>query len=393
MTDLQKDLAIYQAMCKVAKKLFDREIESENGVFRKLMEQKQSITFKEIVKDWRSTFDSFGYANYKDEPNETIEVGTFKCKFPEKRVWDLLPKFKSLAKVKEELVFTYDEEIKNEYAGSVEVVFENPQNAKNLANYTAQDELRPVMNFVLMEVNMASKITNFVASSGALLGVISDNPSRIRLSPENLDTNFQGLFSRKDWERICDYAKKTKGAVKFHVYRANEQEWTDTIVAELGNVKVKSGGQDLRFPNWRSVLPSEDNMTKLTICKDDLKEAYKFVKNLKKVRMISKGVLVSAYKGSDLVYFDCISNDFGNSMSATFRLEKPSEKTIGTSYNAETLLKTKFAGFSIEESDKPTIVDDSATDLTLLCPRLECDYAPYAHEREVGAKIVQMVAA
>ena len=398
MTDLQKDQAIYNEMLQIANEVFDNATENNENLRKYMNENGGVVSINDITKARSEVYDMIEDAPtskyFTEEDMRTVTVDTFTCSFPPMRVFVLVEYWKSLAKAKGDIVFTYDEEIKNDYAGSVEVVFENPQNAKNLANYTAQDELRPVMNFVLMEVNMASKDTNFVASNGAVLGVISDNPSRIRLSPENLDANFQALFSRKDWERICDYVKKTKGAVKFHVYRADEQESTDTMVAELGNVKIKSGGQDFRFPNWRSVLPSEDNMTKLTICKDDLKEAYKFVKSITKLSSCLGHVFVSAYKGSDLVYFDHIANDYDSrSMTATFRLEKPSEKTIGTSYMAKTLLKTKFAGFSIVQGNEKTIVDDAVTDLTLLCPCDEGIYAPYAHEREVGASIVQMVAA
>lgn len=379
MTDLQKNQAIYQAMCEIAEKYFNQAIEKSED-FRKFMAETTTITVKELnnAPEWHDARFKISFEE------EKINVDTFSCSFFGDNVFRLLLQFKSLANAKGDYEFTYEEEIPNEYIGSVDITFDNPSNAKLLANSVSDDELRPVMNMVLLEVNASSGDINFVASDGLELGIISNNPTKICTPHTEGDKVFQALFGKKDWKRICDYARKEKSAITFKIYERGidedgYNECTDTMVAILGKKRAKSQ-QAGRFPSWKSVLPDIAGMHHFFLSSEDVKEAQKW---LSKVKTYSQydSVNITAYKGSDLIYFDIDDN------TRTFRLSAPSNITIGTKVNIKRLQSKKFCGFHLPKCGGGIIVDDANTDLTLLMP-IENFCVRNKNEREVVLEAV-----
>ena len=378
MTDLQKDQAIYNEMLQIANEVFNSATEN-NEVLRKYMNENGGVvSINDITKARSEVYSMIDHVTefneFTKEGMRTVTVDTFTCSFPPMQVFKLVKYWKSLAKAKDDIVFTYEEEINREFVGSVEIKLENAANAKLLANSVADDELRPVLNFVLLEINATSGDINFVASDGHELGVISNNPATICTPHAEGDMVLQALFSKADWKRICDYARKQKSSVCFEIYKRSVDEYMETMVAVLGDTKVKSQ-QKGRFPNWKSVLPDLSTMKHFTIADEDVKSAQKWLTKVKGYSTYDS-VAVSVYKGSDTIYFDT------DNATTTFRLSRPSDITLGTRLGIKRMQTKKFSGFWFPKFGGATIVDDANCDLMLVMP-LEGETTPNKQDREI----------
>lgn len=373
MTDLQKDQAIYNEMLQIANEVFNSATEN-NEVLRKYMNENGGVvSINDILKPYSDVYNSILVtANNKDLC--TVTVDTFTCSFPPMRVFELVKYWKSLAKAKGDIIFTYEEEINREFAGSVEIRLENAANAKLLANSVADDELRPVMNKVLLEINATSGDIYFVASDGHELAIISNSPADICKPNESTDMVFQALYSKADWKRICDYARKQKSSVCFEIYRRSGGDCMETMVAVLGDTKVKSQ-QVERYPNWKFVLPDLSTMLHFTIADEDVKSAQKWLSKVK-TYSVYDAVDITAYKGSDIIYFDF------EDRTQTYRLSAPSNITIGARVSIKRLQQKKFCGFHLPKCGGGIIIDDENTDLMLLMP-VEGFCIHDKHDREV----------
>lgn len=378
MTDLQKDQAIYNEMLQIANEVFNSATEN-NEVLRKYMNENGGVvSINDITKARSEVYSMIDHVTefneFTKEGMRTVTVDTFTCSFPPMQVFKLVKYWKSLAKAKGDIIFTYEEEINREFVGSVDIAFENATNAKLLANSVADDELRPMMNCVLVELNATSGDINFVASDGHELGVISNNPATICTPHAEGDMVLQALFSKADWKRICDYARKQKSSVCFEVYKRSVDEYMETMVAVLGDTKVKSQ-QKGRFPNWKSVMPDLSTMKHFTIADEDVKSAQKWLTKVKGYSTYDS-VAVSVYKGSDTIYFDT------DNATTTFRLSRPSDITLGTRLGIKRMQTKKFSGFWFPKFGGATIVDDANCDLMLVMP-LEGETTPNKKDREV----------
>lgn len=378
MTDLQKDQAIYNEMLQIANEVFNSATEN-NEVLRKYMNENGGVvSINDITKARSEVYSMIDFVTkFNDTTKEglrTVTVDTFTCSFPPMRVFELVKYWKSLAKAKGDIIFTYEEEITQEFVGTVDIALENAANAKLLANSVADDELRPVMNNVLLEINATSGDINFVACDGREMAVISNNPADICKTDKSTDMVFQALFSKSDWKLICDYARKQKSLVCFEIYKRGVDDCMETMVAVLGDTKVKSQ-QIGRYPNWKSVLPDLSTMLHFTIADEDVKAAQKWLSKVK-AYSIYDGVAVSVYKGSDIIYFDT------DNATTTFRLSRPANRTIGTRLSIKRMQTKKFSGFWFPKCGGGTIVDDANCDLMLVMP-IEGSTVPNKEDREV----------
>ncbi len=402
MTDLQKDQAIYQAMLEIADRVFNTVMESEKALPCLIKQYGGFITLSDICKsshEFTKLFFKSMRENGLDEIHE-LKVDTFSCSFSSGKVFDLLKYWKSLAKIKGDQVFIYEEKIDNEFAGSVEVNINNSNNAKLLVKHCAKGELRPIMNCILAEINATNQTINFVASDGHTLGVISNNPAKI-LHRASTDTIFQAMFMPDDWKRICDYAKKNKGRVLFDIYRKKDEESFDTFLVHLGIVTLRSASHlCCRYPNWQSVIPKPEILKhRFDIVPEEWKAAQEWINKLKAES--HRHVKVSFYRGSDLVYFDYDNYEYSKSMTAAFHLTRPSDVTIGVAYSLRSMPTIKFTGFNIEDSEHVTVVNCEEADIMLVCPVTgEAGLVRDVEEREVvdvqlaqTAMVVEMAAA
>lgn len=379
MTNLQKDQAIYNEMLQIANEVFNNATENNENLREYMNENGGVVSINDILK---SCSDVYRMIDFVTECNEftkegmrTVTVDTFTCSFPPMQVFRLVKYWKSLAKVKGDIIFTYEEEINREFVGSVDIAFENATNAKLLANSVADDELRPMMNNVLLEINATSGDIYFVASDGHELAVISNSPADICKPNESTDMVFQALYSKADWKRICDYARKQKSSVCFEIYKRGVDEQMETMVAVLGDMKVKSQ-QIGRYPNWKAVMPDFSTMLHFTIADEDVQTAQKWLSKVKACS-IYDSVAVSVYKGSDTIYFDI------DNATTTFRLSRPSDITLGTRLSIKRMQTKKFSGFWLPKFGGATIVDDANCDLMLIMPLVEGERTPNKKDREV----------
>ncbi len=370
MNDLQKDQAIYQAMLEIADTVFTKTMEANEGLKVLIKQYGCFVSLTDICKvngDFaKNFFMAMRDANLSEEMHE-VTVDTFSCSFPSCEVYSLLKYWKSLAKVKCEQVFMYEEKNENEFVGSVEVNIGDSSNAKLLSKHTAHDELRPIMNYVVAEINATTQSIDFIATDGHTLCVISNNPAHVFAQSDRPQTVFQAMFTPDDWKRICDYAKKNRGNVLFDIYRKKEQESFDTYGVHLGDILLRSSMPDGRYPNWKSVIPQPDRLThRFSIVPEEWRNAQEWIKKLKGNE--HRTVDVTFYRGSDLVYFDYEDIDFSKTKTATFHLTRPSTETIGVRYSVRSMLKLKFTGFSIEDSSYATCVNCEEADIVLVMP-------------------------
>ena len=401
MEDLQKDQAIYQAMLEIADNAFSEVMKTNKGLQSQIKEYGGFISLTDICKcnhDFSKNF----FIALRDEIGDEIRnvtVDTFECSFPVCQVFDLLKYWKSLAKIKGEQVFIFEEKVENEFAGSVEVTIENSNNAKLIVKHLAKDVLRPIMNYVLASINANTQSIDFVASDGHTLAVISNKPNLVFERDSSCDTIFQAMFTADDWKRICDYAKKNKGHVLFDIYHHKEYECFDTFLVRLGDVTLRSSVPEGRYPNWKSVIPSPESLThRFNIIPEECKAAQDWIYKLKADS--HRHVNVSFYRGSDLVYFDYDDYDFSKTMTATFHLTRPSDVTMGVAYSLRSMPTIKFTGFNIESEDRATIVNCEESDIMLVMPVLDSGgYVRDVENREVleeveeTAMVVEMAAA
>ena len=385
MNDLQKNQAIYQAMCEIAQKYFNQGVENSKN-FREFMAKKSVITARELYLhcyDWNAA------CYYVDFQQEKINVDTFSCEFRGDMVFSLMQDFKSLAKAKDYL-FTYEEKVTNEYVGSFDITFDNPVNAKLLSNYVGKEDLRPILNYVLVEANATTGDISFVACNGQILSAVTNNTASLQPMPEEDNDVFQALFTKDDWKRICDYAKKEK-SIRFEVYRRMEDQHQDTFFAVLGDKRIRSIIEDIKYPNWHKVIP-KNNDKSFAILPSDVKAAQKFLQSFKKYEKEYANIFVSFYRGSDIAYFDYFDIDCDINKTASFQLTKPSDITIGTCFKISQLQKMKFTGFRLKESTRSIIVDCEESDCMVVMPILVDDgnpesYVFHAEEREVISQL------
>lgn len=364
MTDLQKNQAIYQAMCEIAEKYFNLVIQ-HNEQFRTFMTEKFIISVKELESEaiWNSA------KNEIDFEEETIKVDTFSCTFKGDNVFHLMPKFKTLAKAKGDYLFTYEEELPNEYIGSVDITFENPTSAKNLTNHLSSgNELCPVFDHILIDVDTDACNINFVASNGKVLSVLSNDKDRILSGEPNRECTYQALFTKVAWKRICDYARKMKVAVRFEIYKRVENELQDTMIAILGDARIKSVRLNMRYANWRGVL--QKNADKhFQLHPDEVKAAQKFVQSIRLANDYAKErqtINVSFYRGSDMAYFDYFDDQ--TTKTAAFRLTAPSSITIGVNLHLYRLQQIKFTAFNLQTSQNFAVIDCEEADFLEIVP-------------------------
>lgn len=392
MNDLQKDQAIYQAMFGFANEIFSDAVEFSGNLRRLVSEHSNVVSLKQLMESRTDLHFAF-YNAIRDVADYIchIEVGTFECRLHGTSIFEHLDYQKSLAKIQGEIFFTYDEKIDNKMVCRVEVNFKNVAGAKDLLNnLDPKNQFYEFKRFVAAEINTVTEDINFIATNGNTLAVISNNPENMLSKPLEI-SNYQAMFSVEDWKRICDYSRKEKSPVTFEVYKKKEHESCDTMIAVIGDLRIKSTIISKTYPNWRNAIPCKDEMRHYEIHEEDVKEAQRWVKNLKRTESYSK-IYVSAYRGSDRIYFDYSDIDFGKNYSVSFRLTHKSDKTETILLSVNRMKKIRFSGFFMQEPDKACIISTEDNDLQLVMPMLlsdpdSSDYispiAPDIEEREV----------
>lgn len=208
--------------------------------------------------------------NFSNEQNEdektTVSVGTYTCSFPLKNIFYFVSVFEKLASVgRNARQFVFEES--GELLGKV--TFEVSKGMSELCKFVADDELRPVMNYIILD----AANNCLVASDGHKL---LSFPTKVLEHSGDL-SNF--YINPKKFALMCKKMKKgevysvtaTKESVNGK--ECNKLEF-DGITSNIGYIG--------RYPNWKSVFPKVSNELALHFDKNAWNEITKFCKVAKK---------------------------------------------------------------------------------------------------------------
>lgn len=255
MSDKEMNLAILNKLYEIAFAVWEKMAKvTDYG----------SYTASEITKMLDKEF-CFSNEQDKDE-KVTVSVGTYICSFPLKYVFYYVSVFEKLASIgRNARQFVFEE------SGELfsKVTFEVSKGMSELCKFVADDELRPVMNYIILDAANSC----LVASDGKKL---LSFPTKVLEHSGDL-SNF--YICPKKFALMCKKMKKgeiysvtaTKESVNGK--ECNKLEF-DGIVSNIGYVG--------RYPNWKSVFPKVSNELALQFDKNAWKEIKNFCKVAKK---------------------------------------------------------------------------------------------------------------
>lgn len=255
MSDKEMNLAILNKLYEIAFAVWEKMAKvADYG----------SYTASEIANMLNKEF------NFSNEQNEdekvTVSVGTYNCSFPLKNIFYFVSVFEKLASVgRNAKQFVFEES--GELLGKA--TFEVSKGMSELCKFVADDELRPVMNYIILD----AANNCLVASDGHKL---LSFPAKVLEHSGDL-SNF--YISQKKFALMCKKMKKgevysvtaTKESVNGK--ECNKLEF-DGIVSNIGYIG--------RYPNWKSVFPKVSNELALHFDKNAWNEIKKFCKVAKK---------------------------------------------------------------------------------------------------------------
>lgn len=255
MSDKEMNLAILNKLYEIAFAVWEKMAKvADYG----------SYTASEIANKVNK---EFCFSNEQNEDEKTtVSVGTYTCSFPLKNIFYFVSVFEKLASVgRNAKQFVFEES--GELLGKA--TFEVSKGMSELCKFVADDELRPVMNYIIL--NAANNC--LVASDGKKL---LSFPAKVLEHSGDL-SNF--YINPKKFALMCKKMKKgeiynvtaTKESVNGK--ECNKLEF-DGIVSNIGYIG--------RYPNWKSIFPKVSNELALHFDKNAWNEIKKFCKVAKK---------------------------------------------------------------------------------------------------------------
>lgn len=255
MSDKEMNLAILNKLYEIAFAVWEKMAKvADYG----------SYTASEIANKVNK---EFCFSNEQNEDEKiTLSVGTYTCSFPLKNIFYFVSVFEKLASVgRNAKQFVFEES--GELLGKV--TFEVSKGMSELCKFVADDELRPVMNYIILD----AANNCLVASDGKKL---LSFPTKVLEHSGDL-SNF--YINPKKFALMCKKMKKgevysvtaTKESVNGK--ECNKLEF-DGITSNIGYIG--------RYPNWKSVFPKVSNELALHFDKNAWNEIKKFCKVAKK---------------------------------------------------------------------------------------------------------------
>lgn len=255
MSDKEMNLAILNKLYEIAFAVWEKMAKvADYG----------SYTASEIANKINK---EFCFSNEQDEDEKiTVSVGTYTCSFPLKNIFYFVSVFEKLASIgRNARQFVFEE------SGELfsKVTFEVSKGMSELCKFVTDDELRPVMNYIILD----AANNCLVASDGKKL---LSFPTKVLEHSGDL-SNF--YICPKKFALMCKKMKKgeiysvtaTKESVNGK--ECNKLEF-DGIVSNIGYVGI--------YPNWKSVFPKVSNELALHFGKNAWKEIKNFCKVAKK---------------------------------------------------------------------------------------------------------------
>lgn len=255
MSDKEMNLAILNKLYEIAFAVWEKMAKvADYG----------SYTASEIANKVNK---EFCFSNEQNEDEKiTLSVGTYTCSFPLKNIFYFVSVFEKLASVgRNARQFVFEES--GELLGKV--TFEVSKGMSELCKFVADDELRPVMNYIILD----AANNCLVASDGHKL---LSFPTKVLEHSGDL-SNF--YINPKKFALMCKKMKKgevysvtaTKESVNGK--ECNKLEF-DGITSNIGYIG--------RYPNWKSVFPKVSNELALHFDKNAWNDIKKFCKVAKK---------------------------------------------------------------------------------------------------------------
>lgn len=255
MSDKEMNLAILNKLYEIAFAVWEKMAKvADYG----------SYTASEIANMLNKEF------NFSNEQNEdekvTVSVGTYTCSFPLKNIFYFVSVFEKLASVgRNAKQFVFEES--GELLGKA--TFEVSKGMSELCKFVADDELRPVMNYIILD----AANNCLLASDGKKL---LSFPAKVLEHSGDL-SNF--YINPKKFALMCKKMKKgeiynvtaTKESVNGKECNKLEFEGITSNIGYIG-----------RYPNWKSVFPKVSNELALHFDKNAWNEIKKFCKVAKK---------------------------------------------------------------------------------------------------------------
>ena len=336
MSDKEMNLAILNKLYEIAFAVWEKMAKvADYG----------SYTASEIANKVNK---EFCFSNEQNEDEKTtVSVGTYTCSFPLKNIFYFVSVFEKLASVgRNAKQFVFEES--GELLGKA--TFEVSKGMSELCKFVADDELRPVMNYIILD----AANNCLVASDGKKL---LSFPAKVLEHSGDL-SNF--YINQKKFALMCKKMKKgeiynvtaTKEIVNGK--ECNKLEF-DGIVSNIGYIG--------RYPNWKSVFPKVSNELALHFDKNAWNEIKKFCKVAKKdgANTISLHGLSGESKIT-LSYDDC-KRDLAieNKLQHTFEVVSFMIKSIVAFDSVDTL----YLGMS---SSHAAVATNSVGNIYLLMP-------------------------
>lgn len=255
MSDKEMNLAILNKLYEIAFAVWEKMAKvADYG----------SYTASEIANKVNK---EFCFSNEQNEDEKTtVSVGTYTCSFPLKNIFYFVSVFEKLASVgRNARQFVFEES--GELLGKA--TFEVSKGMSELCKFVTDDELRPVMNYIILD----AANNCLIASDGHKL---LSFPAKVLEHSGDL-SNF--YISPKKFALMCKKMKKgeiynvtaTKESVNGK--ECNKLEF-ESITSNIGYIG--------RYPNWKSVIPKVSNELALHFDKNAWNEIKKFCKVAKK---------------------------------------------------------------------------------------------------------------
>lgn len=255
MSDKEMNLAILNKLYEIAFAVWEKMAKvADYG----------SYTASEIANKVNK---EFCFSNEQNEDEKTtVSVGTYTCSFPLKNIFYFVSVFEKLASVgRNAKQFVFEES--GELLGKA--TFEVSKGMSELCKFVADDELRPVMNYIILD----AANNCLIASDGHKL---LSFPAKVLEYSGDL-SNF--YICPKKFALMCKKMKKgeiynvtaTKESVNGK--ECNKLEF-ESITSNIGYIG--------RYPNWKSVFPKVSNELALHFDKNAWNEIKKFCKVAKK---------------------------------------------------------------------------------------------------------------
>lgn len=336
MSDKEMNLAILNKLYEIAFVVWEKMAKVANY---------GSYTASEIADMLNKEF------NFSNEQNEdekvTVSVGTYTCSFPLKNIFYFVSVFEKLASVgRNARQFVFEES--GELLGKA--TFEVSKGMSELCKFVADDELRPVMNYIILD----AANNCLVASDGKKL---LSFPAKVLEHSGDL-SNF--YICPKKFALMCKKMKKgeiynvtaTKESVNGKECNKLEFEGITSNIGYIG-----------RYLNWKSVFPKVSDELALHFDKNAWNEIKKFCKVAKKdgANTISLHGLSGESKIT-LSYDDC-KRDLAieNKLQHTFEIVSFMIKSIVAFDSVDTL----YLGMS---SSHAAVATNTLGDICLLMP-------------------------